>query len=240
MFKKKLFIAVVSVLLLMGVQSAFAAKLSTRVSGNPFQPVLNSIKKAKNPGQFKSIVGKIGNACKALEIVYLDGCPDYVSYLQDQAAHGKNVKDLAKVFNEQVSTLNTTYTNEYGGEERKSAKEPAKLEDLVNKHGSVNLFKPLLDWVNWWDLGSFYAQTIRNHQKVGAPKVLSLMGKYCTKLEGFDAETCNGYVTALQEKVKKDAKSKTVRREIIYEFKQALEQLNSLYERQYMGENVGQ
>ncbi|MBI5413546.1 hypothetical protein HZA42_04330 [Candidatus Peregrinibacteria bacterium] len=70
MFKKKLPIAVASVLLLMGVQSAFAAKLSTRVSGNPFQPVLDSIKKAKNPGQFKSIVGKIGNACKALEIIY--------------------------------------------------------------------------------------------------------------------------------------------------------------------------
>ncbi len=209
--------------------------------------------------KMKSFVGKVKSACVKLEIPATDGCPDAVKSLNaaisdiETAIKDEGIEDTASLptafvdvmkdsFNSELKSLSDVFESQYGGDERAEAVAPtAKPADLYDpkkypkglNQASLNPFDPLLEWVEWWDKGSWYIKAIRSNSSIGAPKVIALVKSYCEKFELRDTDGCTDEVKSLKDVVKSGRMQKEARDTIFSTFKTNLQYLSDKFESEF-------
>lgn len=233
---------VLALMIFVVAEAASNAKLSVGVTSNPFEKVISNVNKAKSKKGFLIILTKMNQFCRILEIPQPNGCPEYVSSLKSEINKSENNKKdmeyLKTVFLKKSTALSGMFVEVYGGEERKKAQKPAKPKDVLaadTDRVSENPFEPLIAWVQWWDASSYYPKTLRNHKKLGAPKVIELVNLYCKKLEIPNSIGCDSTVARLRAaaQTNKNPLRNSPRASIISDISSYLENLSEQFEQQY-------
>lgn len=242
------------IMLFASAQAAWAAPvLSARTTGNPFPKIAEEMLAATSVNQLGPIIIALGKNCKELELPDTNGCPDMIASLKNSIKTIKsNPTEEAKAeafeleinaFVEAATELGNQFELEYGGDERAAAEKPAKMANLLkadSKRALQNPFDQLIDWVNWWDNGSFYPKTVRSNAKFGAPKVNKFIKNFCDKLEIDFTDGCGDVLKLVKSKIKKNSKKPELnvsRREIIDTYLELLGNLSESFENRYGGDD---
>ncbi|MBI5413547.1 hypothetical protein HZA42_04335 [Candidatus Peregrinibacteria bacterium] len=249
----KISLLAVGVMLFSSVQVASAA-LSTRVTLDPFTKLAEDINAVTKVGQLQPLIVRLSKYCKELELPDMGGCPDTITSLKEAIkvikANPAGSEEEAQAlelelnaFVEAVNELDSQFAIEYGGDDRESAQEPAKVTDLLKadpERALQNPFDQLVDWVKWWDAGSFYPKTVRSNAKFGAPMVNKFIKKFCDKLEVDFTDGCKDTLGIVKGKIKKNSKKSelnTSRREIIDTYLELLGNLSTSFESRFAGDD---
>ena len=231
-------------------QTPPSASLQYRAVTNPFDKISEAINELTVLNRASSIVTTVKTLCVKLEISGTDGCPstlkdfnEVISATKQAIKDGATVEEALSVLKESLSAgvkdLGDIFERDFGGDDRTSAVQPEikpinlydakKFPDRA-EHASINPFDSLLEWVDWWDKGSWYIKTIRTNS---APKIINLVKTYCQKFELRGPNGCPDEVKDLKSVIKTGRVQKVSRDTLFSTFKSNLQYLSDQFESEY-------
>lgn len=179
----------------------------------------------------KLIIKLTQKFCNQLEIRGTDGCPDELKVLRNAIKAGRTTKlrrlSIIDIYKKEMVYLSEIFEDEYGGEDRVNAQEPAEVTDVGDPFAQLN------KQVKWWGEGSFYPEVLRLKY---AKNMIPVIKKYCDQLSVPDKDGCPDALDSMKKFIKRFPKKPALNKtksEIVDTFSDWTEWLSEQYNANY-------